>query len=98
MSLSGLTRQSPNFPHCTREQAEKIEKTAQAILDARAKYPELSLAELYGENMFMFPELEKAHRENDRAVLQAYGFPPDLSESEIVARLFEIYEKLTQEK
>lgn len=48
--------------------------------------------------MFMFPELEKAHRENDRAVMQAYGFPPDLSESEIVARLFEMYEKLTQNR
>ena len=98
MSLSSLTRQSPDFPHCTQEQADKIEKTAQAILDARAKYLELSLAELYGESMFMFPELEKAHRENDRAVMQAYGFPQDLSESEMVARLFELYEKLTQNR
>lgn len=73
-----------------------ITKTAQAILDARAKYSELSLAELYGENMFMFPELEKAHRENDRAVMQAYGFPQDATESEIVARLFEMYEKMTK--
>ena len=85
-----------NDTHCTQEQAEKIEATAQAILDARTKYPELSLAELYGENMFMFPELEKAHKENDRAVMQAYGFPQELSESEIVARLFEMYEKITQ--
>ena len=98
MSLSSLTRQSPDFLHCTQEQADKIEKTAQAILDARAKYPELSLAELYGESMFMFPELEKAHKENDRAVMQAYGFPQDLSESEMVARLFELYEKLTQNR
>ncbi len=75
-----------------------ITKTAQSILDARAKYPELSLAELYGENMFMFPELEKAHKENDRAVLQAYGFPQDATESEIVARLFEMYEKMTKNR
>lgn len=98
MSLPDLTRQSPDFPHCTQAQAEKIEASAQAILDARAKYPELSLAELYGENMFMFPELEKAHKENDRTVLQAYSFPQDATESEIVARLFEMYERLTQEK
>ena len=110
MSLPGSTRQSlagntvgvsnpcDVLPRCTQGQAEKIEKTAQAILDARAKYPELSLAELYGENMFMFPELEKAHKENDRAVLQAYGFPPKATESEIVARLFEMYEKLTQKR
>ena len=71
-----------------------ITKTAQSILDARAKYTELSLAELYGENMFMFPELEKAHKENDRAVLQAYGFPQDATESEIVARLFKLYQKM----
>lgn len=98
MSLSGLTRQSPDLPHCTQTQAEKIEASAQAILDARAKYPELSLAELYGENMFMFPELEKAHKENDSAVMQAYGFPQDATESEIVARLFEMYEKMTEGK
>lgn len=95
---SGVSNPCDNLPHCTQAQADKIEKTAQAILDARAKYPELSLAELYGENMFMFPELEKAHKENDHAVLQAYGFSPDLTESEISDRLFEMYERLTQEK
>lgn len=93
---SGVSNPCDNLPHCTQAQAEKIEATAQAILDARAKYPELSLAELYGENMFMFPELEKAHKENDRAVMQAYGFPQDLTETEIVARLFEMHEKITQ--
>ena len=91
---SGVSNPCDNLPHCTQAQAEKIEASAQAILDARAKYPELSLAELYGENMFMFPELEKAHKENDRAVLQAYGFPQDATESEIVARLFGLYEKM----
>lgn len=91
---SGVSNPCDNLPHCTQAQAEKIEASAKAILDARAKYTELSLAELYGENMFMFPELEKAHKENDRAVLQAYGFPQDATESEIVARLFGLYEKM----
>ena len=90
-----MTRQSPDFPHCTQAQADKIEKTAKQILDVRAKYPDCSLADLYDET-FMPPDLRKAHKENDRTVLQAYGFPPDLTESEIVARLFEMYEKMTQ--
>ena len=73
----------------------KIEQTAQKILDARAKYPDSSLADLYDETV-MPPELRKAHQENDRAVMQAYGFNPKMTESEIVAELFKIYEKLTK--
>ncbi len=65
---------------------EKITETAQAILDARALYPDASLADLYDERT-MPPELRKAHRENDRAVLAAYGLPHDISEPEIVAHL-----------
>ena len=72
-----------------------ITKTAQAILDARAKYPDSSLADLYDETV-MPPELRKAHQENDRAVMQAYGFTPKMTESEIVAELFKIYERLTK--
>ncbi len=89
-----------NFPWCnpTDEQKAKIEKTAQAILDARAKYPDCSLAQLYGENAFLFPELVKAHQANDRAVMEAYGFTKDITESEIVAELFKMYEKLTKGK
>ncbi|MBR6250791.1 MAG: methylase [Bacteroidales bacterium] len=71
----------------------RIEKTAQAILDARALYPDSSLADLYDETL-MPPELRKAHRENDKAVMAAYGFEASLSEQEIVVRLFEMYEKL----
>ena len=71
----------------------KIEQTAQKILDARAKYPDSSLADLYDETV-MPPELRKAHQENDRAVMQAYGFNPKMTESEIVAELFKIYERL----
>ena len=73
----------------------KIEHTAKKILDARAKYPDSSLADLYDENV-MPPELRKAHQENDRAVMQAYGFNPKMTDSEIVAELFKMYERLTK--
>jgi hypothetical protein len=82
---------------CTSEQAKKIEQTAQAILDARAKYPDSSLADLY-DDVLMPIELRKAHQANDRAVMEAYGFAKDMTESEIVAELFKMYEKLTEEK
>ena len=62
------------WPNPTDEQRAKIEQTAQAILDARAKYPDSSLADLYDE-LTMPIELRKAHQDNDRAVMQAYGFP-----------------------
>ena len=75
----------------------KIEQTAQAILNARAKYPDCSLADLYDETV-MPSELRKAHQANDRAVMQAYGFTPKMTESEIVAELFKMYEKLTEGK
>lgn len=86
-----------NFPWCnpTDEQKAKIEQTAQAILDARAKYPDCSLADLYDE-LTMPPELRKAHQENDKAVMQAYGFAKDITESEIVAELFKMYERLVK--
>jgi type I restriction-modification system DNA methylase subunit len=83
------------WPTPTDTQKAKIEQTAQAILDARALYPDSSLADLYDE-LTMPPELRKAHRANDAAVLEAYGFPKDASESEIVARLFKMYQELTE--
>ena len=83
------------WPEVTDEQRERIAQTAQAILDARALYPDSSLADLY-DPVTMPPELLKAHRENDRAVMAAYGFPTTLQESEIVARLFTLYSKLTE--
>ena len=86
-----------NIFTCTKEQATKIEQTAQAILDARAKYPDCSLADLYDE-LTMPIELRKAHQANDRAVMEAYGFAKDMTESEIVAELFKMYEKLTEGK
>jgi hypothetical protein len=85
------------FPWCipSEKQKAKIEQTAQSILDARAKYPESSLADLYDET-FMPIELRKAHQSNDRAVMEAYGFAKDMTESEIVAELFKMYEKLVK--
>lgn len=85
-----------NFPWCmpTDVQKAKIEKTAQGILDARAKYPDSSLADLYDE-VLMPPELRKAHQANDRAVMEAYGFWGKLNtESECVAQLMKMYQKL----
>jgi hypothetical protein len=73
----------------------KISATAQAILDARALYPDSSLADLY-DDVAMPTELRKAHKANDAAVLEAYGFPKDASETEIVARLFEMYKQFTR--
>ena len=86
-----------NFPWPTQtdEQKAKIEATAQAILDARAKYPDSSLADLYDE-VAMLPELRRAHQENDRAVMAAYGFSTKMTESECVAHLFELYQKLSK--
>ena len=79
------------------EQRERIAQTAQAILDARALYPDSSLADLY-DPITMPPELLKAHRDNDRAVMAAYGFPTTMQESEIVAKLFTLYTQLTQQQ
>ena len=82
------------WPKPTDEQKTKIEQTAQAILDARALYPDSSLADLYDE-LTMPVELRKAHQDNDRAVMAAYGFPvKTMKESQCVAELFKLYQKL----
>lgn len=78
------------WPSPADEQKAKIEETAQAILDVRAKYADQTLAALY-DPLFMPPELLKAHQANDRAVLVAYGLALDTPESEIVAHLFKLY-------
>lgn len=82
------------WPNPTDEQKAKIEQTAQAILDARAKYPDCSLADLYDE-LTMPVELRKAHQANDKAVMQAYGFDyKTMTESECVAELMKMYQNL----
>lgn len=84
------------WPSPTVEQQSKIEETAQAILDARALYPDSSLADLYDE-VTMPPELRRAHQQNDRAVMSAYGFPiKDFTESDCVAELLKMYKELTK--
>ena len=84
------------WPKPTDAQKAKKEQTAQAILDARALYPDSSLADLYDE-LTMPPELRKAHQANDCAVMEAYGFPVknDFTESKCVAELFKLYQELT---
>ena len=84
------------WPNPTDEQKARIEETAQAILDARALYPDSSLADLYDE-LTMPPELRKAHQDNDRAVMRAYGFDiKTMTESTCVAELFKLYQQLTK--
>lgn len=92
------------WPTVTEEQKQFIANTAQGILDARALYPDCSLADLYDE-LTMPVELRKAHQANDIAVMKAYGMIKKvdgkdtfLTESETVARLFEMYQELTKKK
>ena len=87
-----------NFPWPTPTDAQKakIEQTAQGILDARALYPDASLADLYDE-VTMPPELRKAHQENDRAVMHAYGMPvKETTESSCVAELMRRYQEMVK--
>lgn len=85
------------WPNPTEKQREKIKQTAQGILDARALYPESSLADLYDEAAMPI-ELRKAHRANDKAVMEAYGFWGKLNtESECVAELMKMYQARVEE-
>mgnify|MGYP001060474158 FL=1 len=82
------------WPEPTEEQKAKIEQTAQTILDARNLYPDNSLADLYDE-LTMPLELRKAHMQNDKAVMQAYGFSiKDTTEESCVAELMKLYQQL----
>ena len=83
------------WPTPTAEQRQKIEDSARAILRARDLYPDSSLADLY-DPVAMPSELLNAHRQNDRAVLQAYGFPIRISETDCVAELFHRYQHLAE--
>ena len=89
------------WPEPTAQQRQKIEQTAQAILDARALYPDSSLADLYDE-LTMPPELRKAHRLNDMAVMEAYGFAKGSeayrNEAACVAELMKLYQMKVEER
>ena len=88
------------WPEPSTQQRQKIEQTAQAILDARALYPDSSLADLYDE-LTMPPELRKAHHQNDMAVMQAYGFTKGSeaykSEAACVVGLMKLYQKKVED-
>ena len=85
------------WPTPTKKQKEDVEKTAKMILDARKLYPNCTLAQLY-DPLTMPPELRKAHKLNDEAVLKAYGFNKNITEEECVAKLMEMYKDLVKEE
>lgn len=88
-----------NFPWPEPSDAQRaaIEKTSQAILAARARYPDASLADLYDE-LTMPPDLRRAHQENDKAVMTAYGWNwRGMTESDCVAELMKRYQQLAAE-
>ena len=90
--INGAARANPSDA-----QKATIEKTAQGILDARALYPDASLADLY-DPLTMPPELRKAHQANDRAVMQAYGMPiKETDEAACVAWLMRMYQEKVEE-
>ena len=86
------------MPNLDEKNKEKIIQTASNILKAREKYKEHSLADMYGENMYMYPELLTAHQLNDKAVMEAYGFPvkSTFTESMCIAELMKMYQKLIE--
>ncbi len=85
------------FPNPTDEQRLQITNTAQAILNIRSHYPNSSLADLY-DRLTMPTDLQKAHETNDKAVMQAYGFDKTMSESDIVAELFKLYQTIINQQ
>ena len=87
------------WPSPTEEQRQRIEQTAQGIISARENNPGVCLADLY-DPVYMPPNLHKAHQENDRAVMQAYGFSvkSTFTESQCVAELFKLYQELANKK
>lgn len=88
-----------NFPWCkpSEDQLSIITSAAQRILDVRSAYADSSFADMYGEKMYLYNDLVKAHEANDKAVMKAYGFPASMEEPEIVAELMKMYQKLTEE-
>ncbi|MBR4906238.1 MAG: class I SAM-dependent DNA methyltransferase [Clostridia bacterium] len=86
------------WPEPTDEQKARIEQSAQDILKARENYPDVSFADMYGENMYLFTDLISAHQNNDRAVMQAYGMPiKETDEAACVAWLMRLYQEKVRE-
>ena len=90
------------WPEVTPQQRALVEKTAQGIIDARALYPNVSLAKMYGSHMKLFPELIAAHKANDEAVIAAYGITPNdveyHDEMALQAFLLKLYQQLVDKK
>lgn len=84
------------WPTVTEKDKKNIAKLAKKILDSRAKYPDSSLADLY-DTSSMPDDLKKAHLDNDKAVMAAYGFTGK-SDEEVTKALLQLYKKLTKEE
>ena len=84
------------WPEPTEQQKQKIEETAHRILDARALFPDSSLADMY-DPLTMPTELRRAHIANDKAVMAAYGFGTKMTEAECVAELMKLYQRMVKE-
>ena len=80
------------FPAVEKIQRDNISNTAEKILQVRKKYPDSSLSDLYDPTL-MLKDLRDAHKQNDLAVLSAYGFDKNLTESQILANLFTLYQQ-----
>ena len=72
---------------------KEVEITTAKILSARWNYPEASLADLY-DPLIMPKDLRKAHEENDRAVMEAYDFPTNMTETQMQVAFLNMYERL----
>jgi hypothetical protein len=83
------------WPEVTEAQTSEIARLAGDVLDARAQFPDSSLADLY-DPLTMPPILAKAHRTLDRAVDRLYRREPFATDADRVAMLFEKYQEYTQ--
>lgn len=88
------------WPEVTEQQVAEIEKASRAILAAREKHPNVSLANMYkGNNFLLFGDLKTAHDNLNKLVMKAYGFSvKDMTESMCVAELMKMYQKMTENK
>ncbi len=84
------------WPKVDSKAKDLIAKSAQKILDSRDLYKEDTLEDMYGDEMYLYPELVSAHEENNKEVMKAYGFSTDMTEAEIVAALMEMYVQLNK--
>ena len=95
---AGIVYNNFPWPNPTFQQKERIERTAKGILNARKLYSDSSLADLYDPRI-MPPELRKAHHENDKAVMESYGFNwHTMKEEDCVAALMEMYQTLIEKE